>query len=63
MKLAAGSANNTKPELVMEAFAGYLSISVPAYAFEVHRMETYGEIQAEGRPVFVSLEGLGEEIE
>ena len=63
LKLAAGSANNTKPELVMEAFAGYLSISVPAYAFEVHRMETYGEIQAEGRQVFVSLEGLGEEIE
>ena len=55
MRLAAGSAANLKPELVMEAFAGYMGISLTEFALEINREELY----AEG---MVSLEELGEDI-
>lgn len=55
MQLAAGSAANLKPELVMEAFANYLGITLTEFALEINREELY----AEG---MVSLEDLGEEI-
>lgn len=63
LKLAAGSANNTKPELVMEAYAAFLQAELPEFACKVHRIETYGETQSEGETCFIPLEGLGEEIE
>ena len=44
-----------KPELVMEAFANYLGITLTEFALEINREELY----AEG---MVSLEDLGEEI-
>lgn len=55
MQLAVGSAANLKPELVMEAFANYLGITLTEFALEINREELY----AEG---MVSLEDLGEEI-
>lgn len=55
MQLAAGSAANLKPELVMEAFANYLGITLSEFALEINREDLY----AEG---MVSLEDLGEEI-
>lgn len=63
MQLAAGSSNNTKPDLVMEGFAAYLGIQPPPYAFTVHRQEVYADTGREGRTRLVSLENLGEEVE
>ena len=54
MQLAAGSSNNTKPELVMEAFAAFM---------EIHRCELYANTVSDEARNLVSLEDLGEEIE
>lgn len=43
MRLAAGSVNNLKPELVMEAFCRYAGITFNAFAYQVHRMEVYAD--------------------
>lgn len=43
MKLATGSVNNLKPNLVMEAFCRYLEVEYEKFAFQVHRLETYLE--------------------
>ena len=37
LTLAAGSSNNTKPELVMEAFCQFLGVPYDEWAFMVHR--------------------------
>lgn len=42
-KLAAGSVNNLKPELVVEAFCNHALIAYTPYAWQVHRLELYGE--------------------
>lgn len=41
LKLATGSVNNLKPELVMEGFNSYLGIELNEFAFQVHRIEVY----------------------
>ena len=41
MKLVTGSAQNLKPQLVMEAFCNYLGYEYHPYAFTYHRLETY----------------------
>lgn len=43
LKLSSGSVNNLKPELVMEAFAAYAGITYEEFAFQIHRLELYGE--------------------
>lgn len=43
MKLATGSVNNLKPNLVMEAFCRYLGVEYEKFAFQIHRLETYLE--------------------
>ncbi|MDO5146031.1 MAG: TIGR03936 family radical SAM-associated protein [Eubacteriales bacterium] len=43
MKLVAGSAENLKPQLVMEAFCRYLGYDYEPFAFQYHRLETYLE--------------------
>lgn len=63
MQLAAGSNNNTKPDLVMEGFAAYLGIQPEPYAFTVHRGEVYADTGSNGCRKLVSLENLGEEVE
>ena len=55
MRLATGSSNNLKPELVMEAFARYCGLTLSPFAIQVNRLEVYAE---KG----ISLEALGEEI-
>lgn len=45
LKLATGSANNLKPELVMEAFCRYAEIPYNPFAFQVHRLEIYKEYE------------------
>lgn len=62
-KLAAGSVNNTKPELVMEAFLSYAGVTLEEYSLLVHRLEVYADLGEEGQRRLVSLEDLGEEIE
>ena len=63
MQLAAGSSNNTKPELVMEAFAAFMEISYENLKFMIHRCELYADTGSVEARNLVSLEDLGEEIE
>ena len=63
MQLAAGSSNNTKPELVMEAFAAFMEISYENLKFMIHRCELYADTGSDEERNLVSLEDLGEEIE
>lgn len=63
MQLAAGSSNNTKPELVMEAFAAFTEISYENLKFMFHRCELYADTGSDEARNLVSLEDLGEEIE
>lgn len=62
MMLAAGSAANLKPDLVLEAFAGFLGWEMPEFALLVNRDELYADI-GEREHCFVSLEDLGQDIE
>lgn len=55
MRVSAGSTDNLKPELVMEAFASFLGIEFPAFGLLINRDEIYA---GQGS----SLEELGEEI-
>lgn len=63
MQLAAGSSNNTKPELVMEAFAAFMEIPYENLKFMIHRCELYADTGSGEARNLVSLEDLGEEIE
>ena len=63
MKVACGSVNNLKPELVMEAFAKEFGIALASFALEVTRMEVYADLGTEEARKLVPLEELGEEIE
>lgn len=75
MQVAAGSVENLKPSLVMEAFLRFLNLSsdeMEKLAFSYHRLEMYAlapeqsgkspEDTGKETPSFVSLEALGEEI-
>ncbi len=62
MQLSSGSANNLRPELVIEAFAKYSNFELDEFALEIHRSELYAEMGTEDEHKFVSLEDLGEEI-
>ncbi|MGN0354573.1 MAG: TIGR03936 family radical SAM-associated protein [Muricoprocola sp.] len=59
--VAAGSAANLKPELVMEAFASYAGYESSPFALQINRDEVYADM-GEGTRKLVSLESLGEEI-
>lgn len=63
MQLAAGSSNNTKPELVMEAFAAFMEIPYENLKFMIHRCELYADTGSDETRNLISLEDLGEEIE
>ncbi len=43
MRLAAGNEMNIRPELVLLAMADYFGISYNEAAYQIHRMEIYGE--------------------
>lgn len=57
MKVIAGSAENLKPELVLEAMSNYFSRVIPYYVTE--RLEMYAKV--DGR--YISLEYLGNDVE
>ena len=44
-RLSAGSVVNIKPELVMEAFFSYMGSEYEPYAFQIHRMQMYSNIE------------------
>ncbi|MCF0133552.1 MAG: DUF2344 domain-containing protein [Blautia sp.] len=63
MKLASASANYTKPELVLDTFFKSLNLEILPFSYCITRLELYalkGKDESEG---FITLEGLGEEIE
>ena len=63
MRVAAGSVQNLKPELVTEAFARYLGMDDEEVGFTHHRLETFAESEdADGKTVLVPLDALGTEI-
>lgn len=53
MQVATGSVENLKPEVVMQAFAGYLGVDLDNVSFSHHRLEVYAD---EGNHNFVSLD-------
>lgn len=44
MLLSAGSVNNVKPDMVMEAFYSYLGQNYNPYAYQIHRLETFADL-------------------
>lgn len=63
MKLAAGSAENLKPDLVMSAFFRFAGIAEEEFTCTYHRLEMYANKDAEGDfRNLVSLESLGTDI-
>lgn len=63
MRVAAGSVQNLKPELVTEAFVRYLGMDAEKVTFTHHRLETFAESEnTEGQMILVPLDALGTEI-
>ena len=63
MRVAAGSVQNLKPELVTEAFVRYLGIDAEEVTFTHHSLETFAESEGtEGKMILVPLDALGTEI-
>jgi uncharacterized protein (DUF2344 family) len=46
VRLAAGSVMNIKPELLLKAFCEEQGISYNPFAFQIHRLEMYADINA-----------------
>lgn len=44
MQIATGSLVNIKPELVMEAFCNYIHVPFCPFAYQIHRMEMYADL-------------------
>lgn len=63
MQVAAGSVQNLKPGLVMDAFCGFLGQPLTAAEFAHHRLEMYADIGEAGEEKLVTLEELGCEME
>ena len=62
MKLAAGSAANLKPELVMDAYLHSIGVEPEPFAYEIHRCEVYANLGNEKKRRLVPLGALGREI-
>lgn len=56
MKVATGSVENLKPELVMQAFTGFLGLNTEDVTFVHHRLEIYANVGTEEDVRFVSLD-------
>ncbi|MCI8408263.1 MAG: DUF2344 domain-containing protein [Lachnospiraceae bacterium] len=56
MQIATGSVVNIKPELVMEAFYKYMQIPFQPLAYQIHRMEVYGDLNGDSK---VEIEEYG----
>ena len=56
MKVATGSVENLKPELVMQALCSYLGVDTESVTFAHHRLEVYANVGTEEDKKFVSLD-------
>lgn len=63
MQVAAGSVQNLKPGLVMDAFCVFLGQNLTPSEFAHHRLEMYAGIGEAGEEKLVTLEELGCEME
>lgn len=63
LKLAAGSAANLKPELVMDAYLASIGVEAEPFAYEIHRCELYADTGSNGKRRLVPLGDLGTDIE
>lgn len=62
LQLAAGSAENLKPDLVMETFLSESAVPEGSVSFAYHRLEMYADMGEDGKRNLVSLEALGQEM-
>ena len=63
MRVAAGSVQNLKPELVTEAFVRYLGMDAEEVTFTHHTLDTFADTATtEGQMILVPLDALGTEI-
>jgi len=60
LKVATGSVNNLKPELVMQAFCKYVGIDYNEFAFQGHRIEVYAEKKDDETVTLVPLNCMDE---
>ena len=60
LQLAAGSAENLKPDLVMETFLKYMGLAPEEHPFHIHRKDLYAKT-ADGS--YLPLEDLGHRIQ
>lgn len=49
MQIATGSVVNIKPELIMEAFCQYIQIPFQPFAYQIHRMEVYADLNGDNK--------------
>lgn len=61
LTLAAGSKENLKPELVMQAFCQFAGLEQEE-GFSFHRLELYADLGTDGKRELVPLEELGTEM-
>ena len=59
MKVSSGSADNLKPELVMDAYYQFLGLTLPEFAFHIQREEVYGNTGDDENPNLVPLGLMG----
>ena len=62
VRLASGSAENLKPELMLEAFFKNSGQEWDPFAFRVHRLELYAWDGEEDNRKLLSLDAIGEDI-
>lgn len=62
MQLAAGSVENLKPGLVMEAFCRFLQTDPEGLKFSLCRLEMYADMGSDDTRDLIPLEALGTEI-
>ena len=62
LQACAGSGQNLKPELLIQAFGDWASMDIPADAYTLHRMELYARQGTEEERGLITLEALGEDI-
>lgn len=62
LRLAAGSTENLKPDLVMETFLSESTVPEESVPFAYHRLEMYADMGEAGKRNLVSLESLGQEM-
>ncbi|PWJ52322.1 TIGR03936 family radical SAM-associated protein [Faecalicatena contorta] len=63
MQVAAGSVQNLKPELVMEAFCRFLEVEWGTVDFHHHRLEMYADVGTGSGRELKPLEDMGWEME